>query len=277
MSKENNIENTKQKNIENNNIIKSENQSESQKSKKQLKKERRAEKKALRRIRRGKDDLYYEVRKVLLNQIELDEDGRFITTTEPRITLWGSADGESKVRFLGVSRKNYYYSSELSNTKAIFRAKKSMMNIGRGLNLRCDTEAAACIVKTYIFYPVVMAFFENENGDIELSLFTPRTFSSFLAIKLAALKFERASEGMLDKNGSDASFIDRLREARYQRKLEKEKAKKEKLENSGYREDINDSNEVSIFDIDWSSDEDEITEDDLIPEEDMPKQEEEDE
>ncbi len=253
-----------------------ENKREKKREKKQLKKERRAEKKALRRERSGKDDLYKEVRKILLNQIELDEDGRFITTTEPRITFWGSADGESKVRFLGISRKNYYYSSELSNTKAIFRAKKSMMNIGRGVNLRCDTEAVACIVKTYIFYPVVMAFFENANGDIELSLFTPRTFSAFLAIKLAARKFERASEGMLDKNGSDASIIDRMREARYQRKIEKEKEKRERLENAENSDDVNDSDAVSIFDIDWSRDDD-ITEDDLIPEEDMPKQEEEDE
>ena len=128
---------------------KTENKTDNKTEKKKLKKERRAEKKALRKERRGIDDLYKEVRKVLLNQIELDEDGRFITTTEPRITFWGSADGESKVRFLGMSRKNYYYSSELNNKQAIFRAKKSMMNIGRGVNLRCDTDAVACIVKTY--------------------------------------------------------------------------------------------------------------------------------
>ncbi len=244
------------------------------KDKKQQKKEKREAKREIRKERRKKDDFYIEARKVLLNQVELNEEGHFVTTSQVRFPMWGAADGEGKVRFLGLSKKNYYYSTDLSNTRAIFRAKKAMTTIGRAINLHSDDNTAACIVRTYVFYPVVLIFYENDEADVQLTLYTPRTFSSFLAIRLAARKFDKAAEGILNRNGSDAGIIDRIREARYKKRIEKERLRElEEAEDSDdYDADPSDS--LSVFDIDWSSDDDEITEDDLIPEDKLERDEE---
>ena len=207
-------------------------------------KKERAERREARRERRKKDPMYLEARKVLLNQIELDSDGHFITTEQLRIPLWGAADGENRTRFLGVSRAAYFYTSKLDHTKAVFRAGKAMGNIGRGINLRCRRDAVACLVKTYIFYPVVLIFYENEDDQLTLAGYTPRTFSAAFALRLSIRKFEKAAEDILEKSGSEPGVRDKLREKRYRRR------------NAKYSDE------------DYKNPDDEITEDDLIPEDD---------
>jgi len=204
-------------------------------------KRKRAARREARKERRKKDPMYLETRKVLLNQIELDKDGHFITTQEFRFALWGAADGENRTRFLGVSRRAYYYQSELNNTQAVYKAGKAMANIGRGINLRCNNEAVACLVKTYIFYPVVLIFYESEEGDLTLAGYTPRTFSAPLALKLSISKFEKAAEDILKKSGSEPGVTDKIRERRYKRR------------NARYEEE------------DYRNPDDEITEDDYEP------------
>ena len=208
---------------------------------------KRAERKA-----RRNDPLYLEARKVLLNQITLDEDGHFITLEHFRVSPWGTADGEGRTRFLGVSRKTFFYSCEQNNTQAVYKAGKTMSNIGRGINLRTEENAVACLVKTYIFYPTVLIFRETDEDELALTAYTPRTFSSQLAIKLSVRKFDKAAEGNLERIGQEESLIDKIREARYKRRHKKDK--------TGDDEDE---------DYTWRNPDDEITDDDLISDDEM--------
>ena len=202
---------------------------------------KRAERKA-----RRNDPLFQEARKVLLNQVTLDEDGHFVTLEKFRVPLWGTADGENRTRFLGVSRKTFFYSCDQNNTQAVYRAGKTMGNIGRGINLRTDENAVACLVKTYIFYPTVLIFRETDDEELALTAYTPRTFSSLLAIKLSVIKFDKAADGLLERVGQEENFIDKIREAHYKRRHKKDKA--------------NDDDEDDV----WRNPDDEITDDDFI-------------
>lgn len=212
---------------------------------------------------RKKDPLYREAKKILLNHIELDEDGRFKTTDEVRFQLWGSADGESKTRFLGLSHTTYYYESNENSTQAIYKVEKAMANMGRRINISANRETACVFVKTYLFYPVVLIFYEDDEDGLCLTAYTPRAIFSVFPKMLAARKFTRTVEGIVRPNGDHETLLDKWKEARYQRKAERERKKHK-----------DDDDYESIFDIDWSNPEDEITEDDLIPEDEMPKDEE---
>ena len=101
--------------------------SNTQRGKKEIKAEIKALKKEKRGTKKEKDPMLLEARKVLLNQVELDIDGKFVTTTEARFPLWGAADGEDKIRMYGVSNRTYYYDSDLNDKKAVYRAGKAMV------------------------------------------------------------------------------------------------------------------------------------------------------
>ena len=162
-----------------------------------------------------------EARKVLLNQVVLDADGHFLTTNEVRFPLWGAADGESKLRVWGLTSREYNYSSELSNTKTLFKVENLMGTIGRLINLRCDNQAAACLVKSYVFYPVVLVFHEDEEEKLVLSAFSPRSLTSALAVRLAVLKFDKTVDGLVDRLEAKRDITARLDEFRNRPKGEK--------------------------------------------------------
>ena len=115
-----------------------------------------------------KDPILMEARRVLLNQVELDEDGFFVVPEERRIPLWGAADGENRIRTLGISKRSYSYVANRNSTQAVYKAGKVIESIGRGIHLHSLEEAAACLSKSYIFYPVVLVFYEDEDGMLKL-------------------------------------------------------------------------------------------------------------
>ncbi len=151
--------------------------------------------------KKKKDDPYYiEAKKVLLNHVELDVDGHFITTDEFRFQLWGAADGENMLRIWGLSSRAFIYHSEQNNTQAVFKVGKAMSNIGRGINLRLeDDDAVACLVRPVITYPVVLVFGQNEEKELVLSAYTPRCPTAFLAIKLAVGKLDKNLDGVVER------------------------------------------------------------------------------
>ncbi len=155
-----------------------------------------------------------EARKVLLNQVMLDTDGHFVVTDEMRFPLWGAADGESKLRFWGVSSRAYDYSSDLSNTKTIYKVENLMGTIGRLINMKSVEGAAACLVKSYIFYPVVLVFYESDDGKLTLSAFSARSLTSPLGVRLAVLKFDKAVDGLASRIGAKRDLTTRLDEFR---------------------------------------------------------------
>ncbi len=137
------------------------------------------------------DQLLMESRKLLLNQVEVGSDGRLIAVDEIRTFRYGAAEGEHKVRISGITTRDFFYRTKYNRTKAVYQASEAMKDIGRRASLKCMNDAAACIIKSPIFYPVVIVFYENRDGRMQLSAFTARAFSSLFAINSALKRFDR--------------------------------------------------------------------------------------
>ena len=195
-----------------------------------------------------KDPVYEEVKNVLLNKVTLNLDNQFIVVKETRFALWGPAEGSHKLRTLGMTIRKFVFISDYNNKKAIFSTSKAMNNIGRGVWLESVPNSAACIAKSAFFYPVVVVFAENEEKILEATLYTPRTFTSLLAIRAVLRRFEKATEDILIRsddvrekglNGLKLSFEDfkvRHKEKALAKKKEKLRKKEEKLQKKRLKE-----------------------------------------
>ncbi|MBO4863676.1 MAG: hypothetical protein J5517_04885 [Eubacterium sp.] len=175
-----------------------------------------------------------EARKVLLNQVTINAHDRFVTVDEFRFQMWGAADGEASLRFWGVAHRERTYKSDMNNRKVIFRAEKRMITLGRGINYKSNPDAAGCIVRTYIFYPVVLAFYENKEGVLELAAFTPRWLTSGLAISTVVRKFEKAMDGVIERmDPEDKSLSEKIHDffekKKKKRQENKDKRRKQKI------------------------------------------------
>jgi hypothetical protein len=157
----------------------------------EVKEDKKDKKEKKKKEPRQKDIMKAEARKILLNQMEIGKDGHFVSVDEFRLQTWGSADGEHKVRFLGVHKKRYLFISDYDNKKAVYRVAAAMENVGRMVDLHCNPDAAACLVKTYIFYPAVLVFYETDSGDLTLNVYTARTLTAPLAVRASVAKFGR--------------------------------------------------------------------------------------
>lgn len=146
-----------------------------------------------------------EARKVLLNQVELDSDGNFRVVNEVRFQMWGPADGEQKIRTFGVSRRDYYYTSDYNNTQAVYKVSKAISSLGRGVKLQSYDTSIGCIFKTYIFYPVCITFYENEEGLLQASFFTARSLTAFIVQKIALKRFDLSTTGIIKRHAMDNS------------------------------------------------------------------------
>ncbi len=140
-----------------------------------------------------------EARQVLLNHVTIDSNDRFVTVDEFRFQLWGAADGEASLRFWGLAKRKFIFKSNLSNTQAVFKVNRRITTLGRGINFKSNDKAAGCIVRTYVFYPVVLAFYENEEGELELAAFTPKWLTAGLAISVVVRKFEKIMDGLVER------------------------------------------------------------------------------
>lgn len=135
--------------------------------------------------------LLMESRKLLLNQVDVGKDGRLNAVDEIRTFRYGAAEGEHKVRISGITTRDFLYRTKYNRTKAVYQASEAMKDIGRRANLKCMNDAAACIIKSPVFYPVVIVFYENSDGRMQLSAFTAKAFMSLFAINSALKKFDR--------------------------------------------------------------------------------------
>ena len=170
-----------------------------------------------------------EARKVLLNHVTIGPDDKFVTVDEFRFQMWGAADGEAPLRFWGVANRKFTYRSDLDNTKVIYKAAKRMTTMGRGINFKSDPDAAGCIVRTYIFYPVVLAFYENDENELELAAFTPRWLTSGIAIRVVARKFNKVMEGTAECiSMQKKTIVERFREHLSDKRKAKQEKKDEK-------------------------------------------------
>lgn len=152
--------------------------------------------------------LMMEAKKILLNQVEIDENGRFRVVDERRVQLWGAADGEAKVRFSGITMREFFYRSKYNDTKALYTARETMFQIGRGVDMKCLDESAACLIKAHIFLPVLIVFFVNFEGKLQLTTLTPRSIFAPWAINSALNKFDQHLPDEIKRNLSVHSMHD---------------------------------------------------------------------
>ena len=161
-------------------------------------------------FKRRENPVAEEVKKIFLNHMEIDEEGKYVAVDARRIELWGAADGESKIRLYGIKERDFFYDTEYNATKAIHKAEQAMKNIGRGIHMKSIEDSAACIIRAHIYYPVVIVFFENDEGELELAVYTPKALFSSLAINSALKKFDKALPDTIKRRLSKYSVHDVL-------------------------------------------------------------------
>ncbi len=202
-----------------------------------------------------------EVKHALLYHVEIDSDGRFKIVERTRLQTWGPAEGEHKILTVGITERQYLYTSNQNNNKSIFNAKKTLESMGRGVNLTSKDNICAALVKHFIFYPVLITFYENDEGQLELALFTARTFTAGLAIMRVRRRFEKGTKEMLElipNEKSDGRYskmaraiIEALGSLKY-----KKKPKKSEVEDEEYNEEDYTSEEYDDSDEYYSEEED---------------------
>lgn len=154
------------------------------------------------------DPLLMEARMLLLNQVNVGPDGLLVAVDELRTFIYGAAEGEHKVRISGITTRDFIYRTKYNSLKAVYQASEAMKNIGRRAHMQCIDNAVACIIKSPVFYPVVIVFYENSNGRMQLSAYTGRAFLSLFAINSALKKFDKELPEAIVRNVSIHSIHD---------------------------------------------------------------------
>ncbi len=100
-----------------------------------------------------------EIRDLLLGKAVLDEDGKLVTPGSGIFRMpQGITNGAGAVRFLGISGKKRCYETDLSEEELMEEAGACMQSIGRGVRLRQQPDAAACLIRYVLTMPVLLTF-----------------------------------------------------------------------------------------------------------------------
>ena len=161
-----------------------------------------------------------EIRNVLLGKTVPGEDGRLTVMAqgEFRIPL-GVGDGADAVRLFGMTRRVTAYESKWKEKKTLAAAAESMRNIGRGLSLREQPKAAACLIR-YVFGRPAVLVFRYQEGIPVLTAWAGRGLAGWLSLRRAVSDFERGlpEEGEKytepKKESAFAGWLRRRREAK---------------------------------------------------------------
>ena len=132
-----------------------------------------------------------EIRSLLLGKAVLDDEGKLITPEAGTIRLpQGIADGAAAVRFLGITGKKRLYDSDLSEEELMAEVLLCMRNIGRGVRLRQQPDAAACLLRYVLTRPAILTFRCVEGHGL-LTAWTGRGLTGWISQLRAIRAFER--------------------------------------------------------------------------------------
>ena len=174
-----------------------------------------------------KDEKRAEIKRVLLGRTILVEDGRLAAIPAGTFlrTPIGIGDGADAVLLLGMTRRIRHYASKDGKVRIIEAAKKSMQNIGRGLYLTEQPEAAACLIRYILTRPAVLVF-TWEDGMPTLTAWTGRGLTGWISLRRAIKAFE---EGLPDSiAAAEVKPSEVEKDARKANKEEKKRQKAEK-------------------------------------------------
>jgi hypothetical protein len=102
----------------------------------------------------------------------------------------GVINGAGRVRFLGVSGRTRCYETDLSGEELMNRVEECMRNIGRGVRLRQQPDAAACLIRYVLTRPALLVFRRVKDLGV-LSVWTGRGAMSWASRMRAIRAFER--------------------------------------------------------------------------------------
>ena len=124
---------------------------------------------------------YQEIKSVLLGNVMLTEDGRYMSMTDEDFVMpVGIHDGAGAVLFLGLGRMVRLIDTKRGEEETLEAAFMAMRNIGRGLILQGQPDTVACYLK-YIFGRPSVLTFEYVDGQPILTAWTGRGLTGWLS------------------------------------------------------------------------------------------------
>ena len=179
-----------------------------------------------------KDAKKAEIRRALLGKAVLATDGRLIVVPAGTFmkTPIGVGDGAGAVMILGMSRRIRRYETKDGKACVMDAARRSMQNIGRGLILNEQPEAAACLIRYVLTLPVVLVF-TYEDGTPTLTVWTGRGLTGWISLRRAIRAFEKGLPDTMTANEVKAS-----EEEKKNRKEKREENKRKRAEKKAEKE-----------------------------------------
>ena len=174
-----------------------------------------------------KDAKKAEIRRVLLGRAVLATDGRLIAI--PAGTFMkspvGIGDGAASVLLFGMLRRIRRYETKDGRARVNAAVTKAMQNVGRGLILNEQSEAAACLIRYLLTRPVVLVF-TYEDGIPTLTAWTGRGLTGWISLRRAIRAFEKGLPDTMAANEIKAS--EEKKKNRQEKKEEKKRRRAEK-------------------------------------------------
>ena len=138
-----------------------------------------------------------EIRRLLLGKAVIDGDGKFITPEPGTVYIpQGVQNGAGAIRFLGLTGRSRYYVTDLGKEEILAAAEARMMDQGRGVRLREQPEAVACLIRRLLTRSVLLVFRAEEEGWV-LTAWTGRGLLARVFQNRAFRDFERLMDGSI--------------------------------------------------------------------------------
>ena len=175
-----------------------------------------------------KDPKRAEIKRVLMGRAILAQDGRLIAIPAGTLmkTPIGIGDGAAAVGILGLSRRVRRYETKDGRARINKAVTTSMQNIGRGLILNEQPEAAACLIRNVLTRPAVLVF-TWEDGTPTLTAWTGRGLTGWISLRRAIKAFEKGLPDTMTPDEVKPSEEDKkLRKAKKEEKKRQKAARK---------------------------------------------------
>ena len=144
-----------------------------------------------------------EIKRILLGSMTRTQEGHFLSGNGAMTMPYGFRDGSLSVLLFGIKDKSYRYETTFRNTtQALYQTKKAMQDIGHIIELEAAPDSAVCLVSSFVLRPVVLLFEEcSVNKELVLHVYCGRSMLSFIAVRRALSRFEKALPKQISRPG----------------------------------------------------------------------------
>ena len=164
-----------------------------------------------------------EIRDILLGRTTPDGNGKLTSIERGTLHLpVGVGDGAGVVRFFGVARRAQRYDTKLGEAEALAAAEQVMLDIGRGISLREQPEAACCLIRYVLTRPALLCF-RCVDGVPLLTAWAGRGIGGWISLRRALRAFEQHAPEALQPSDEPAPKEQKERKPRRERRKREEK------------------------------------------------------